>query len=359
MKVLVTGASGFLGSWVARELASRGHAVRALVRRQSRLDNLGDIPCERVVGDITDAAAAERAVAGCQGVVHAAGVARLRAGDREGLLAANAAGTENVLGAALRAGVRRAVFVASAGALGGTWTPVVMDEAWGGSAESVRVDYFLSKLRGEQAALALARQGLPLVVVRPGVILGPGDLYHSSAGTVLLLARGALRWHVRGGGSYCDVRDVAFAHAEALERGRVGECYLLGGWNLEMGELAGLVSRLSGAPRSRRAPYPAMLAGALLREAIAWARGRRSPVSRQLVRGARRYTFLSSEKARRELGYATRPLEETVRDTLRWFLAHGDLEAATPQLRALRDGSRAHGPPAAGPGAPGGPPRAA
>lgn len=337
MRILVTGATGFLGSWVARELASRGHEVRALVRPRSRLDNLRDVACERVLGDITDAAAAERAVAGCEGLVHAAGVARLRAGDREGLMAANAAGAANVLGAALRAGVRRAVFVASAGALGGTWRPVVMDESWAGSAEAVRVDYFVSKLRGEQAALELSRQGLPLVIVRPGVVLGPGDVYHSSAGMVLLFARGALPWHVRGGGSYCDVRDVARAHAEALERGRVGETYLLGGHNLEMGELARLVARLSGAPPSRRVPYPLMLAGAFLREAAAWLRRRRSPVSRQLIRGGRRYTFLSSEKARRELGYATRPLEETVRDTLRWFLAHGDLDAATPELGALRD----------------------
>jgi dihydroflavonol-4-reductase len=133
------------------------------------------------------------------------------------------------------------------------------------------------------------------------------------------------------------VRDVARAHAEALERGRPGETYHLGGHNLEMGELARLVSRLSGTPMPRRLPYVVMLAVAFVKELAAKARGRRSPISRQLVRGGRRYTFLSSEKARRELGYATRPLEETVRDTLRWFLAHGDLEAKTPELRALQE----------------------
>jgi len=336
MRVLVTGATGLLGGWVARELASRGHAVRVLVRPRSRLDNLQDVPAERVLGDITDAASTQRAVAGCEAVVHAAGLARLRAGDSAHLLAVNEGGTENVLGAALRAGVRRAVFVASAGALGGTWRPVVVDEAWRGSAETVHVDYFLSKLRGEQAALALARAGLPLVILRPGVILGPGDVYHSSAGIVLQLARGALPGYVRGGGSYCDVRDVAAAHAEALERGRAGETYLLGGHNLEMGELARLVSRMAGVAMPRRVPYPVMLGAAALRELAARLRGQRSPISRQLVRGGRRYTFLSSDKARRELGYANRPIEETVRDTLRWFLAHGDLEAATPELRALR-----------------------
>ena len=337
MKVLVTGATGFLGAWVARELASRGHAVRVLVRAQSRLDNLQDVPAERVLGDITDGASVERAVAGCDAVGHAAGLARLRAGDRAHLMAVNEGGTENVLGAALRAGVRRAVFVGSAGALGGTWKPVVMDEGWGGSAETVRVDYFQSKLRGEQAALDLARAGLPLVILRPGVILGPGDVYHSSGGVVLLLSRGTLPGYVHGGGSYCDVRDVAKAFVEALVRGRAGETYFLGGYNLEMGELARLVSRLSGVAMPRFVPYPVMLAAASLRELAARMRGQRSPVSRQLVRGARRYTFLSSDKARQELGYANRPLEETVRDTIRWFLAHGDLGAATPELRALRE----------------------
>jgi dihydroflavonol-4-reductase len=336
MKVLVTGGTGFVGSWVARELASRGHALRLLVRPRSCLDNIRDIPGERIVGDITAAASVDRAIAGCEAVIHAAAVARLRAGDRDNLLAVNEGGTQNVLGAALRAGVRRAVFVASAGALGGTWEPLAVDERWRGSAEKVRVDYFVSKHRAEQVALELGRAGLPLVILRPGVTLGPGDVYHSSAGTVLMLARGKLPAYVRGGGSYCDVRDVAHAHAEALEHGRSGESYLLGGYNLELGELARMVSRLSGVPMPLRVPYPLMLTVAGLRELGARVRGQRCPVSRQLVRGARRYTFLDSRKANMEFGYATRPLAVTVRDTLRWFLEHGDLEASTPELRALR-----------------------
>ena len=248
----------------------------------------------------------------------------------------NEGGTENVLGAALRAGVRRAVFVASAGALGGTWNRWRWTSEWQGSAEKVRVDYFVSKHRAEQVALELGRAGLPLVILRPGVTLGPGDVYHSSAGTVLMLARGKLPAYVRGGGSYCDVRDVAHAHAEALEHGPSGESYLLGGYNLELGELARMVTRLSGVPMPLRVPYPLMLTLSGLRELGARIRGQRCPVSRQLVRGARRYTFLDSRKANGQLGYVNRPLEVTVRDTLRWFLAHGDLEASTPELRALR-----------------------
>jgi dihydroflavonol-4-reductase len=335
VKVLITGATGFLGSWVAREVASRGHDLRLLVRPRSRLDNLVDVPGERVLGDITDAASVEAGVAGCDAVIHAAGIARLRANDRARLLAANEGGVAVVLGAALRAGVRRAIFVASAGALGGTWEPVEMDEGFTGNAETVGVDYFVSKQRGEEVARELSRAGLPLVILRPGVVLGPGDVYHSSAGTLLMLARGAVPAYVRGGGSYCDVRDVAHAHAEALERGRDGEAYVLGGHNVELGDVARIVSALSGVPMPRRVPFPFMMAGAALAELAARLRGRRSHISRQLVRGARRYTFLESSKARRELGYVTRPLDESVRDTLRWFLAHGDLEASTPELLAL------------------------
>jgi dihydroflavonol-4-reductase len=211
-----------------------------------------------------------------------------------------------------------------------------VDERWQRSAEKVRVDYFVSKHRAEQVALEMGRAGLPLVILRPGIALGPGDLYHSSAGTVLMLARGKLPAYVRGGGSYCDVRDVARVHAEALEHGPSGESYLLGGYNLELGELAQMVSRLSGVPAPVRIPYPLMLAFAGMREVGARLRGRRSPISRQLIRGARRYTFLDSRKAGGEFGYSNRPLEVTVRDTLRWFLAHGDLEATTPELTALR-----------------------
>jgi dihydroflavonol-4-reductase len=337
MRVLVTGATGFIGSWVARELASRGHVVRILVRPQSRLDNV-DFPVERQLGDITDPASVRAAMRGCEGLVHAAGLARLRAHDRANLLHVNEGGTANVLQAALRAGVRRVVYVGSVGAMGGTWRPVAVDESWQGSAESVPVDYFVSKLRGEDVAREFARAGLPLVIVRPGIVLGPGDVYHSSAGTVLLLARGALPAYVRGGGSYCDVRDVAVAHADALEHGRAGETYVLGGHNLELGDLARMVSSLCGVPMPPHVPYPIMLAAGCLLELAARARGRRAAVSRQLVRGARRYTHLCSDKARRELGYRTRELAGTLRDTVRWFLAHGDLAPATAELRALQGG---------------------
>lgn len=335
MKVLVTGATGLIGGWAARELSERGHDLRVLLRPGSRLDNLEDVPAERVAGDVTDRRSVEQAVSGCDAVLHAAGLARLRAGDLSRLLAVNRDGTVNVLEAALRAGVRRTVYISSVGAMGGTLDPVALDESWSGSAESSGVDYFVSKLEGERAAVEIGRRGLPLVVLRPGSILGPGDVYHSSCGLVLLLARGEIPALFQGGTSYADVRDVAKAQAEALERGRAGEVYVVGGHNVEKHELAKLVSRLAGVPAPPLVPYQLMLASAFLQEVWAKLKGERPRISRQLIRGGRRYTYLASGKAQRDFGYRTRPLEETVRDTLCWFLAHGDLEPITPELRRL------------------------
>jgi dihydroflavonol-4-reductase len=335
MRILVTGASGFVGSWVARELVARSHAVRALVRPRSSLANLQGLDVERAEGDVTDRPSVERALRGCEAVVHAAGVLHFRPGDEARLYAVNHGSVAVVLGAALRAGVKRAVLTSSVAAMGGTLEPEVMDEARESNAGALGIDYFASKLLGEREALRLAREGLPVSVVRPAVVLGPGDIYQSSATTFLALARRRLPVVVRGGSSFCDVRDVARGHAEALERGRPGEVYILGGNNLEILDMVRRVALAAGVPPPRQVPYRVALGAASLVELWSRLRGRRARLSRQLIRASHLYTFVSSEKARRELGYAVRPFEESLADTLRWFMSAGRLAAATPELRAL------------------------
>jgi dihydroflavonol-4-reductase len=174
-------------------------------------------------------------------------------------------------------------------------------------------------------------------VLRPGYVLGPGDIYRSSATTILAMARGKLPAFVEGGASFCDVRDVAAAHVEALARGGAGQVYIAAGHNLRLSELGAKVSALSGVPAPRKVPYPVAWTAALAAEIAGRLTGRAPDISRQLVAAGALFTFVSSEKASRELGYRIRPIEDSLRDTLRFFLANGRLRPTTPELRALAE----------------------
>jgi dihydroflavonol-4-reductase len=338
VRVLVTGATGLVGSAVARELVARGHGVRVLARATSDVAGVEQIAAEVARGDVLDRASVARAIRGCDAVIHAAGVVGFHPGMRERLLAVNAGGAEVVLGAALDARVERAVLTSSVGVVGGTREPRVADEETPSNAEALGITYLVSKLRGEEAALALAARGLPVVVVRPGYVIGPGGRHGTSAATLLAVARRRVPAYVEGGTSYADVRDVARGHVEALERGRAGEVYVLGGHNLATSEMLRRVAEMAGVPPPRRLPYAAGLALAAAGALAARATGKRARLTVDLVRSSALYTFVTSAKAQRELGYAIRPFEESARDTLRWYVAEGKLEAATPELRAIAAG---------------------
>lgn len=334
MRVLVTGATGFLGSAVAKELIARGHAVRALVRPTSDLTHLEGSGAELARGDVLDAASVRAALAGCDAVVHTAGIARIGSPAAQ-LHAVNVKGVEIVLGAAREAGVARAVLTSSTAAMGGTREPRVADETTPGNAESLGIPYFTSKLLGERAGLSLVARGLPLVVVRPSFVFGPGDLLGSSATILVALARRRVPAWVDGGASFCDVRDVARGHVEALLRGRAGEAYVLGGHNLEMREMIPRACALAGVKPPPRVPLAIALGVAAAQETWAKLTGRRPATTRDLVRSAALRTFVSSAKAERELGYAIRPFDDMVRDTLRFAIAAGRLRPQTLELRAL------------------------
>jgi dihydroflavonol-4-reductase len=331
----VTGGTGFIGGAVVRELAGRGHAVRVLCRPSSDGAEAARAGAEVVRGELLDAGAVRAALAGCDAVVHAAGKTTLGPGHEADLRVANADTVEVVLGEALAAGIGRAVLTSSTAVLGGSRSPAVLDEKSASNAESLGISYFTTKLDGERRALALAGRGLPLVVLRPAFVLGPGDVHGSSAGTVIAVVRRRFPGYVEGGASCCDVRDVARAHAEALERGRPGEIYMLGGHNLTTTEMIERVCALSGAPVPRKMPFSAAMALAAAEEITAGLQKRRASISRDLVRASALYSFASSDKARAELGYSIRPFDEMVRDTLRWALQAGKLPADSDQLRAL------------------------
>jgi dihydroflavonol-4-reductase len=333
-RVLLTGATGLVGTAIARTLSERGFAVRAYARATSDVSRLPP-GAEVMRGELDDPAALARALAGCEAVVHAAGVPTLGTHSDAELARANVASVERVLAVAREAGVRRAVVTSSTAVLGGSRTPTVSDESAPGNAAALGIGYFLSKLRGERAALAANGGGLEVVVVRPSYVLGPGDVHGSSASTVIALARRRIPGWVEGGASFCDVRDVAHGHVEALLRGRAGEVYHLGGENLPMRAFITGTCALAGVKPPPRVPFALAWANAAVQEALAAAAGRRARMTRDLVRGASLYTYVSSEKAARELGYRIRPFDDMVRDTLADAVVRGRLAPDTPELRAL------------------------
>jgi dihydroflavonol-4-reductase len=338
MKVLVTGATGFLGSWVVRELLESGHTPRALVRSTSRLDNLSDSfsrGAERAEGDVLDAKAVRSALAGCDAVIHTAGVPHFSPDNVPNMMRVNVEGAAIVLGAAHEAKVKRALLTSSVAAMGGAREPRTADENTPSNVESLGLHYSLSKWQGEQAGRRLCEKGLPLVILRPSVILGPGDIFRSSTSTILALVRRKLPVYVEGGASFGDVRDIARAHVAALDRGRVGEAYILGGANLSITELTARVAAASGVPAPRRLPYALAKPLVTVSEVALLALGRHPDMSRQLLQASSLYTWVSSERARAELGYSIRPFEESLADTLRFFLGQGYLKPTTPELRRL------------------------
>jgi dihydroflavonol-4-reductase len=282
---------------------------------------------------VLDGPSVRAALAGREAVVHAAGIARIE--DDPAMLEVNARGAEIVLAEAARAGVARAVHTSSTSVMGGTRSPVVLDEATPGNAEALGIRYFLSKVRAERAAFDLARRGLTAGRGARRSSWARRYTHRSSASIVTALVRRRIPAYVEGGASFCDVRDVAAGHVAALERGRLCEVYVLGGHNQRIGELTARVCALAGVRPPPRIPVPAALAFAALQEGWARLSGGRAATRRELVRAAALYTFASSEKARHELGYAIRPLDEMIRDTLRFALERGAIRAETAELREI------------------------
>lgn len=280
MKVHVTGASGFVGSHVAAALRAHGADVRD----------------ERV--ELLDRPALERAFAGCDAVVHVGALYSFDARAEE-LERVNVAGTENVLAACAAAGVRRLVHTSTAGTCGPVPGRAATEED-GPPEQELAVPYKRTKLAAEERVLAAARDGLDAVVVNPTAPVGEGDSKPTPTGRMIAgVASGRIPAYVASGLNVVDVRDVARGHVLALERGRAGERYLLGGVNLTLAELFAAIARIAGRARPRvRVPYPVTVGAAQLGLA-----------NRDEVRLARLPMFFSSAKAERELGYRPGPVE--------------------------------------------------
>ena len=326
MRVLVTGATGFVGANLVRQLVADGVAVRALVRPRSDRRALTGLPVEIAVGDLCDAASLAPALSGVSVLYHVAADYRLWAPDPGELYRVNVEGTRALLEAAEAAGVERVVYTSSVGTLGipadgapGTETTPV------GLADMVG-DYKRSKFLAEQQAFAAARRGLPVVVVNPSAPIGPWDWKPTPTGRMLVdYLRGRMLAYVETGLNVVHVRDVARGHILAAERGRPGERYILGHAAGNLG-LRDIFVRLApytriAAPRVRL-PHAVALGLATVLEHVSRLTRKEPLASRTAVRMARKRMFFDPGKAVRELGLPQTPVDVALRDAVDWFWAH-------------------------------------
>ena len=327
--ILVTGATGFVGSAVARAFAGRGLDVRVLARPGSDRRNLAGFPNTIIEGDLTDPASLARAVAGCRYLAHVAADYRIWVPDPAVMHRANVTGTTALMAAARNAGVERIVYCSSVAALGNIGDGTPGDESTPVTRDSLVGIYKRSKYDAEQAVLAMVADGLPAVIVNPAAPIGPRDIKPTPTGKVIIdAASGRMPAYIDTGLCVVHVDDVAEGHALALERGRIGARYVLGGDNLTLAQLLGLVADIAGrAPPRIRLPIPLLWPVAIACEALARITGMEPPVIRDHLRMARKKMFFSSACAVSELGYAPRPARAAVADAIAWFRANGMVRA--------------------------------
>jgi len=326
-KALVTGASGFVGSAVARKLAERGLTVRALVRRGSPVQHLSGLDIEFVTGDLRDAESVRAAMEGARYLFHVAADYRLWARDPNEIVENNMSSTRITMDEAKRAGVERIVYTSSVATLRTGPTGEIFDESINMDESHAIGAYKRSKLLAERVVVDMTLQGLPAVIVNPSTPVGPRDVKPTPTGRLIVeAAAGRVPAFVDTGLNMVHVDDVAEGHLAALERGRIGERYILGGQNAGLSEILATVAQQAGRkpPRiklPRRAIYPV----AYVAEAVARRSGREPFITVDGLKMSKNLMFFTSAKAERELGYKSRPYAEGIKDAIDWFRRNGRL----------------------------------
>ena len=327
--VFLTGASGFVGSAVARRLLEDGFVVRALVRQNSNRANLAGLELDVIEGDIRDAGLLRQAVRGARYVFHIAADYRLWAPDPNEIIKTNVEGTRAVMTAALTNGVDRIVYTSSVATLRPSNDGVPVDETSPLSEADAIGAYKRSKLLAERLVERMvADSKLPAVIVNPSTPIGPRDVRPTPTGRIVIEAAcGRMPAYVDTGLNLAHVDDVAAGHLAALRYGQVGERYILGGDDMTLGEMLAEISRLAGrrAPTTRL-PRQLVYPIAYGAEAAARITGREPFATVDGIRMAKYKMYFSSAKARRELSYNSRPASEALADAYRWFRDAGYLK---------------------------------
>lgn len=329
MTALVTGGTGFVGCHVARLLVERGTPIRALVRPNSRRDNLADLNpalTEIVCGDLTDPASLREAVRGCDTLYHIAADYRLWSRDSQELYRSNVEGTRALLEAARAGGVSRVVYTSTVGALGIPSDGSPGTEATPVSESDMTGHYKRSKFLAEQEAQRFAAEGLPVIIVNPSTPVGEKDIKPTPTGQIVVdFLNRRLPAYVDTGLNLVDVRDVAEGMLLAAEHGRAGERYILGNRNLTLKEMLEMLAALTGmrAPRVRM-PYAVAWTAVGIENMIADCLLHRAPAHPfEGVKMARRRMFFDASKAVRELGLPQSPVERALERAVAWFRDNG------------------------------------
>jgi len=326
MRCFVTGATGFLGSHVARRLLARGADLRLLVRPTSRLDNIADLAAERVSGDLRDADSLRRGMAGCEFVFHVAADYRLWARDRHELYQSNVEGTRNILQAARDSGVRRVIYTSSVATMGFGKHSGLTDENSPVALADMIGDYKRSKFLAEQLVVEAGRGGQNVVMVNPTTPVGERDIKPTPSGQIIVdFLRRKFPAYVDTGLNLVDVTHCAEGHLLAMEKARPGERYVLGGENLTLKQILDRLAAITGLPSPKlKLPYAVALATGVVDTVVTGKILRREPrVTIDAVRMGRKKMFVSSAKAERELGWRPRPVEDALQRAVDWFRANG------------------------------------
>ncbi len=325
---LVTGATGFVGSAVARSLLDAGFGVRALARSTSPRQHLEGLDVGFVAGDLNDPASLRRALEGCRYLFHVAADYRLWLKHPEEMLKTNVDGTRALMLAALDVGVERVVYTSSVAALGLTKDGSPADETTPTSLAEKVGPYKQSKYLAEQEVLRLvAERSLPAVIVNPSTPVGPRDVKPTPTGRVIVeAANGKMPAYVDTGLNLAHVDDVANGHLLALHKGRVGEKYILGGDDLSLAEMLRITCEYAGRkPPTVRLPRHLIYPVAYIMEAMANITGKEPMTTVDTLKMAAKKMYFSTAKAERELGYAHRPARQGLTDAVDWFRNHGYL----------------------------------
>jgi dihydroflavonol-4-reductase len=335
MTTLVTGATGFLGSHVTRQLVARGEDVRVLLRPSSTNRAIADLSLEYVTGDLRDPASLDRAMKGAKRVFHVAADYRFWAKRKQDIYDSNVGGTKNLLEAARRAGVELLIYTSTVATVA-VDRPQHPNEFTDAKLEEMVGHYKRSKWMAEQEVRNAAKTGLPVIIVMPTTPVGPWDWKPTPTGKIILdFLNGKMPGYVETGLNFVGVEECAAGHLLAAEKGKVGERYLLGGENLTLKGLLDILSKITGLPAPRmKIPHGLALGVAYANTIFSRLIGREPGIPVEGVKIARHMMFVDCSRAQRELGFKPGPVSAALERAVRWYEANGYIAKGRVQRMA-------------------------